>query len=165
MKKIICLIISILIVVFDQIAKQWVVKNLQFNASKEIIKEFFYFTHVSNSGVAFGLFKDGRIVFIPLTTIVILIIAYYIIFKSEDNFINVSLALVMGGAFGNLLDRIFRKDGVVDFLDVRFGVFKFWIFNIADSFVVIGTIILLIYMLFLYKRELTQNRKDENKKI
>jgi signal peptidase II len=146
------ILIAVLITGIDQLTKYLVINNLDYGVSNQIIDGFFYFTFINNKGAAFGMFQNAMIIFIPLTILVGGIIIY-MIFKSKDKLLNIALSFVLGGAVGNLIDRMFRSDGVVDFLDFRFGSFSFWIFNVADSFVVIGTILLAVYILFFHKEE------------
>ncbi|MDP4182123.1 MAG: signal peptidase II, partial [Bacillota bacterium] len=78
--------------------------------------------------------------------------------KTDNKFLKTALTIILGGAFGNFIDRLFRGS-VVDFLQFYFGSYQFPIFNLADSFIVIGTILLMFYMLFIQKEN--ENRKKE----
>lgn len=140
------------IVLLDQLTKYMVVKNIDLGNSITIIEQFFYLAHWRNKGAAWGIMQNGRAIFIPVT-IVVSIVLVYIMHKYENKLLRFSLSLILGGAIGNLIDRIFRPDGVVDFLDFHFGSYRFPTFNLADSFVVVGTIILAYYMLFIYKEK------------
>lgn len=110
----------------------------------QIIKNFFYLTYVRNYGAAFGMLQN-KTYFLILSAV--LMIALIIVFYHKiprNLFIRLSVGLILGGALGNLMDRI-RLGYVVDFLD-----FKIWpfVFNIADSSIVIGTILLCYILLF-----------------
>jgi signal peptidase II len=77
----------------------------------------------------------------------------YFMKKYDSKILRTAISFILGGAAGNLIDRIFRPQGVVDFLDFLIGSYHFPTFNVADSFVVIGTIVLAYYMLFVYKEK------------
>ena len=143
--KIIYFLISAIIVFFDQATKYVIVKNV---ASHEIIEvlAFFRIVNVSNRGAAFGLLQwAGNSFFIIISLIAISIIAYMIIKDKEGP---LGLSLILGGAIGNLIDR-FRFGYVVDFLDFHIGRYHWPAFNIADSSLTVGIILLLITYLFL----------------
>ncbi len=143
--------ISVIIIALDQIAKYVVMNNIRFGSLIEIIHGFFYLTYIKNSGAAWGIFKNGRYIFILLTLIVSGAIIYLLI-KSKNNIQRLSFCLILGGAVGNLIDRVFRVE-VVDFLEFHFGSYTFPVFNIADICVVIGTILLGFYILFIQKED------------
>lgn len=143
------LIISVLIIFFDQITKLLVVNNISLGESVEVIDNFFYLTYIENFGAAWGILQNGRYLFIVLTIIVSVILVYFI-FKLESKLLKLSLSFILGGGIGNLIDRIFRGS-VVDFLDLYFGTYDYPKFNVADIFVVVGTIILAYYLIFMYK--------------
>ena len=139
------LLITGLVILADQWSKQLVVNNLALGESFApipAIGNFFRIVHWRNTGVAFGLFQgSGWIFTIVGVGIVILIILFYKQVSDGPAAWRIALGLQLGGAIGNLIDRITRGY-VVDFL--WFG--KFPVFNIADSAIVIGAAILIIYM-------------------
>jgi len=145
-------IIIILAVVLDQATKMIVVRNLDYGTMIPVIDGFFYFTHTTNKGAAWGLFQNGRIFFLILTAAAAVVITY-VLFKNTNKLLRTALALILGGAMGNFIDRLF-KGSVVDFLDFYFGKwYHFPTFNIADSCVVVGTVLLMYFMLFVYKEK------------
>lgn len=144
-------LIIIAIVGLDQVTKLLVIKNIGYGEMIPVIKDFFFLTYHENTGAAWGIFPGGRYFFIVLTAIISIAMAYYL-FKTDNKYYKVSLSLILGGAIGNLLDRII-KGRVVDFLDFHFGTYNFPTFNVADSFVVIGTFLLAYYILFVYKEQ------------
>lgn len=146
-------IIIVLIVALDQISKYVVVKNINFGDAITIIDKFFYLTYWENKGAAWGIFQNGRYFFIAMTTVVSVIMAY-ILYKAENKLLKASISMILGGAIGNLIDRILRGS-VVDFLDFHFGTYHFPTFNVADSFVVVGTFLLAYYLIFIYKEKET----------
>lgn len=146
--------ISILYIVFsviilDQLSKLLILQNLNLNQSIEIFEGFFYLTLVHNTGAAFSILKDQAFLFIAISIIAIIAILFYMHKKQERVFLkDLSLALILGGACGNLIDRV-RFGYVVDFLD-----FRIWpVFNIADSAITIGALLLIISLLIDSKKE------------
>lgn len=139
----------ILTVIFlDQLTKFLVVHELGLNRSIAIFPNLLFFTYVQNRGIAFGLFRNGHNFLIILIICIILVLLYYT-FKSYKSCLMsyFSLSLILGGALGNLIDRL-RLGHVVDFIDVRFGKLQFPVFNVADCFVVLGTLLLSFKLLF-----------------
>lgn len=144
-KWLLLLAVTVLVILADQISKALVVANLALYeewAPIESLRSIFTFTYVQNTGAAFGILPDGGAFFVIVALIVIGIILYfYRQLPDSLPLIRVALGLQLGGALGNLLDRV-RLGYVVDFFD-----FKFWpVFNIADSCVVVGAIALVILM-------------------
>jgi signal peptidase II len=136
-------------IILDQLTKLWSVAVLKDGGSVKIIGDFLRFTYAENRGAAFSILQNQRWFFIIVTIIMLLVLAY-IYFKTKNitNLSRLSIAMIAGGAIGNFIDR-FRFGYVVDFIDVRFGSFyNFPIFNIADSFVVCGTILMIFLILF-----------------
>lgn len=154
------IILAILIAVIDQISKYIVVRNIQQGQLIPIIDNFFYLTFIRNKGAAFSMLENGRIIFLIITPIIAAILIY-IIFKSKSNFLKVSLAIILGGAAGNYIDRLLIGS-VTDFFSFRFGSYPFAIFNVGDSFITIGTILLAIYLLFIYKEPAKKDAKKVN---
>jgi len=141
--------ISLIIVLLDQIAKLYAVKLLRGNAPVVIIRNFLQFNYVENFGAAFGILQNRKIFFIIMTMLVVVGIIVYM--KTNPNLtimMKIALAMVIGGALGNLIDRI-RLGYVVDYIDVKFwGLYDFPVFNIADSFIVIATFIICYLVIF-----------------
>ena len=142
-------IITILIIALDQISKYAAVKYLKGNSSYIIIKDFLQLHYVENYGAAFSILQGRRIFFVIITSIVIVGIAFFLV-KSSYNLnrtMEISLVILLGGAIGNLIDRI-RLGYVVDFISVKFGKgYDFPVFNIADMAVVIGTSLIMLMIL------------------
>lgn len=136
--------LSIILLLIDQISKLLVVKIIDINHPIQIIKNFFYLTYTHNTGAAFSILTGQRI-FLILIGVVILIILFNYLRKNkvEKKVDKISFSLIIGGALGNLLDRIVRGY-VVDFIDVKIFGYNFPIFNLADTFIVIGVFLLLI---------------------
>ena len=137
----------------DLVTKILVDTHLTYADRVPVIEGFFYLTHVRNPGAAFGLFTDAdpvlrRIFFIGITVVAIgIIISFLRQLARGDRLSAVALGLILGGAVGNLVDRITR-DEVVDFLHFRlWGGYSWPDFNLADSFIVIGVAILILELL------------------
>ncbi|QXE03381.1 signal peptidase II [Terribacillus sp. DMT04] len=140
-------IIAIIAVIIDQLTKLAVVKNMTEGESIPIIDNFLYLSSHRNRGAAWGMLEGQFWFFYLVTAIVIVIVSYYIVkYSKESKLMGASLALVLGGAIGNFIDRLFRKE-VVDFVDTRFGDYHYPIFNVADSCLVVGVILIIIAML------------------
>ncbi len=145
------ILVSILIVILDQFSKYIVINNFDLNEKVPVINNFFYITHHVNKGAAWGILQ-GRILLLIIVSSIASIVMIYMLFKIEEKMFRLPISLILGGALGNLVDRIL-KGGVTDFFDVYIGSYDFPVFNIADSFVVIGSILLGVYILFIYKEE------------
>lgn len=146
--------IILAIIGLDQLTKYIVISNINYSEKRSVIDGFFYLTHWKNEGAAWGIMEGWRAFLIPVTIIVSIVLVYYLV-KSDNRLFKVALSMVLGGAVGNLIDRAFREGGVVDFLDFHFWSYNFPTFNVADCFIVIGTILLSYYILFVIKDEKT----------
>lgn len=136
-------LILVLILVLDQVTKYLASINLLEGQTIPVINGIFHITLVHNTGAAFGLFQAHSGVFVVLSIIVASLILYLNYrWVNKGTLVTCVLALIVGGAIGNLIDRI-RLGYVVDFLD-----FRIWpVFNVADSAISIGTIVLIIYII------------------
>ena len=129
----------------DQISKYIAIKYLSGIGSIPIIKNIFHLTYVENRGAAFGMFQNNQIIFVAVASIACIFGLYYL-YKKELNLLGkTAIILIISGAIGNLIDRI-RLGFVVDYFDFR--IIWDYVFNIADVFVVVGTILLCIYIIF-----------------
>lgn len=147
-------VVAVVILGVDQLTKYLVVSNMALYESwapVPALVNVFTIHYVTNTGAAFGLFQDGRLFFVVVAIVVSLIIlVYYWQLPSGQWLIRLSLGLQLAGALGNLIDRL-RLGHVVDFLD-----FQIWpVFNVADSSIVVGVLLLALLML----REDAQERK------
>lgn len=140
--------VALLGVLLDQSTKAFIHTKMKLYASVMVIDNFFYITSHRNRGAAFGILQDKYIFFLTIASIVVILLIYTIWKWREDNgFILLALSFILGGALGNLVDRIHYGE-VTDFLDFRFGTYHFPIFNAADSLIVIGVTLLIIVSLF-----------------
>ena len=145
------------IVVIDQITKVLVRQSIPLGDSRTIISGLLDLTHVQNTGAAFGLLNSVDFPYKPWIMIVvasvalIAIAAYGTQLGFHDRMARLGLALILGGAFGNLLDRAIIGH-VTDFVDVYWGVSHFWAFNVADAAINVGAALVLLDMIGLGRR-------------
>jgi signal peptidase II len=141
-------------VVVDQITKFAVNAYVPLYGSKTIIPNLLDFVHVHNAGVAFGFMNEYEhpsrgLLTTSLAVLALAGIAYYARHvKAEERVARLGLSLILGGAVGNLVDRL-RQGYVVDFVDVYWGTWHFWAFNVADAAITVGAILVFVDILFL----------------
>ncbi len=141
-------LIALVIIVFDQITKWAIVTYMSLGESITVIENFLYITSHRNRGAAWGILQGQMWFFYIVTLIVVVILVAYIQKLPKDQRImGYALGLMLGGAIGNFIDRIFRKE-VVDFINTYIFTYDFPIFNIADSALVVGVGIILVLTLF-----------------
>lgn len=141
-------IIIVLGIIIDRITKLWSVSALSKGTDIVIIKDFFQFSYLENRGAAFGIFQN-KIIFLGGFTSLLIIIMITVLLKSRKNskLLSMSLAIIISGAIGNLIDRLYYNY-VVDFISVHYkDVYSFPIFNVADILVCVGTFFLAIYII------------------
>ena len=146
------LIFSIFLLIFDQVSKAMIVS--QFDLYESIsITPFFNLTFVVNYGFAFGFLNSPSLNQIIVSIVILFIITYflYLLIKTQDRVFKICLVLILSGALGNFLDRIFRGY-VVDFIDIYVFNYHWPAFNVADSCISVGFVILMFNILFLSKK-------------
>ena len=154
-------LIALFVILLDQITKWLIVSKMYLGESIPIIDNIFYITSHRNRGAAWGILQGQMWLFYVITIIVIVGIMYYLYKAAKGKWmLGVSLALMLGGAIGNFIDRVIRKE-VVDFIHTYVFGYNFPVFNIADSALVIGVILLMIQML-LDERETKEKSYGEN---
>ncbi|MGM0445705.1 MAG: signal peptidase II [Bacillota bacterium] len=136
--------IGTILVIIDQLIKYNVNNKMVIGQTYPIIENFLHITYVKNTGIAFGLFKNNNLFMISIIIIIIVIVIYfYKREKNKDFLLSIATTVMLSGAIGNLIDRIFYGY-IIDYID-----FQFWpAFNLADSLIVIGSILLGIYLIF-----------------
>lgn len=145
--------ISLLCVGLDQLSKYLCVNNIALGESVTVIPGVLDFTYIRNDGAAFGSFSNARWIFMIASVVMILLILWYVVSKREEISIPavITFSLIVGGGIGNMIDRI-AYGYVIDFIDVKFLPFWKWIFNVADSFVCVGAVLLaLMFIIGEYK--------------
>jgi signal peptidase II len=132
----------------DRVTKIWALNALAQGKDIVVIKDIFSFSYLENRGAAFGIFQNKVLILSIVTSIVILGLVFYLIkFRPASKLLRYSLALIISGAVGNLIDRYVYKF-VVDFIMLHYkNVYYFPTFNVADMLVVVGTILLAICIL------------------
>lgn len=164
--------LAILLVIIDVITKVLAMQYLG-NGSVEVIPHLLKFTLIFNKGAAWGFLGDelvGRIILVIISWVaMIAIIAYFIVkYKTLNKLMKAILMVILAGDVGNLIDRTFYFNrGVVDFLDITDFIPRFGVFNFADSCLVVGILMLCVYFIVLWIKELVKegkaNRIKENK--
>ena len=156
MKKKYYIVFIIILCLFDQLSKLLILKSFNVGESSILIKGFLKLYYIQNRGISFGMFGSMRILIIIFS---LLIIGYMIYdFIKTNNKINILAdSLIISGAFGNLIDRIFRGY-VIDFISFTLFKREMSIFNVADSFITIGVILYIINILMEGKYERIKNK-------
>jgi signal peptidase II len=152
--------LSLSILVADQLTKILVDTRLSLYHSVPVIPGFMDLTHVRNAGVAFGILNEPGgplasyqpIVTTALAAVALAGIAFYARYiRPEEWIARVGLSLILGGAVGNLVDRLFRHY-VIDFVDVYFRQWHFWAFNVADAAITVGAAFVFFDLLFVARQ-------------
>jgi len=144
--------IAAAIVVMDQATKALVKARLPLHDSVTVIPGFFDLTHVRNTGAAFGMLNNMQFAYKPAVMVVVALVAlgavasYALTLPQTQRIARYGLALILGGAAGNLIDRA-TLGYVVDFVDVYWRGVHFWAFNVADSAITVGVILMLLDVL------------------
>lgn len=171
--KLIPFALTIFVIVLDQITKALVVKNIEpYTIGAQYLGDFLRIIHVYNPGVAFSFGADWpdflRRVMFSIVPIAVLVLVCVVYFRNKD-FTKVqrwAICGIVGGGFGNIIDRVFRAKGVVDFIDVKFyglfGLERWPTFNIADSAVVVCGILLIVsFIVTIIKQKKTEGEDEE----
>ncbi len=146
-------IIAVYLFLLDQIIKIIIQKKMNLSEQIKIIPNFISLFYVKNTGAAFSILKDNTILLIIISVIFLCIIKYMI--KKEKTLTNLSISsfgMIIGGVYGNLIDRIVHH-AVIDYISIQIFSYQFPIFNLADMGITIGAALLLIEMLYQKKEE------------
>lgn len=149
------------IVVLDQLTKWLIVENLEPATAYPVIGDFARLYLIRNSGAAFSMGEDATIIF-SIIQIIAVVVCVVLAFRVRNPWAIASVAMIGGGAAGNLIDRIFRYPGslqghVVDFVSIG----NFAIFNVADSAITVGVVVYLVYALFIEPKQLKQQENEQ----
>ena len=157
------------VILLDQVTKYWIHNNMGLYDTRPIISGFLDLHYIRNTGAAFG-FLSGiqpsiRIPFFIGISVVAIGIILYLFHKMEESryVVPVALSLVLGGAIGNLVDRV-RTGEVVDFLFIHYKRFQWPAFNVADIAITVGVSLLILHMFFLEKRLETEPETEKSEK-
>ncbi|KXY38575.1 lipoprotein signal peptidase LspA [Bacillus cereus] len=140
-------VIALFVIAIDQISKWLIVKNMELGTSIPIIDNVLYITSHRNRGAAWGILENKMWFFYIITVIFVVFIVFYMKkYAKTDKLLGISLSLILGGAIGNFIDRVFRQE-VVDFIHVYIFSYNYPVFNIADSALCIGVVLIIIQTL------------------
>ncbi|WP_010270078.1 signal peptidase II [Paenibacillus senegalensis] len=155
-------LIAIIVIALDQFTKRLIVNNMELGDTIPVLGDFFQITSHRNTGAAFGILEGQRWFFIVTTTVVVVAIIIYMtrLLKEKKKFLPFALALLLGGAIGNFIDRLLFGE-VVDFLKFRFQFnwfgqwvdYTFAIFNVADAAIVVGVFLVIAESFISWRRE------------
>jgi len=147
------IVVTVAVLLLDQITKTLITSLLSLHQSVEVIGSLFNIIYIRNPGAAFGIlggWRGARTLLLTLVPIAALAVIIYLYRKSTDRFAAVALSLIAGGAAGNLIDRL-RFGEVIDFLDFSLAGYHWPAFNVADSAITVGVVLMVAHGLF--KRE------------
>ena len=144
-------------VALDQLTKWLTVVYLDYQQSFPLWQDVLHLTHHRNEGAAFGMLSDHRWVFMVFSSVAIVALLIYLFrFPPKSRLVRISLAMIIGGGIGNMIDRI-ALGYVIDFID--FTLIDFAIFNVADSFVTVGAFMIMGYLIYDIVREAREAKK------
>jgi len=150
--------LTLVVVLLDRATKAWFEARTIEGWRHEVIHNFIYLVHSKNPGLAFGALADSastltRVILIAGSLVVIGVLAWLLVAgKTGSSVGNAGLALLLGGAAGNVADRIFHG-AVTDFFEVWLGTYRYPAFNVADSAITVGAVLMLVEVLFGRKPE------------
>ena len=136
-------IIAFFVFLIDFLSKQLVTNLMKLNQDISIIPNFFSLNYVQNTGAAWSILKDQRILLLIITVIVLFLISKHLHKENLSKPEEIAFGIILGGILGNLFDRLFYQY-VIDFLSFNFFGYQYPIFNLADTFIVCGVIFLII---------------------
>lgn len=162
--KLIPITLAFIVILLDQLTKFLIAKNIPYaTVGFQFFGDFLRIVHISNTGVAFSVgatwSQTVRALLFSLVPLAVIIVVIVVYFRNNDfsSLQRWAIMGIVGGGFGNLIDRFFRKEGVIDFIDVKFyglfGLERWPTFNVADSAVVVCGILLIISFLISIRRE------------
>ena len=163
-KKLVHAVAILLIIGLDQLTKMLAVSLLKPIDTFPILKNVLHLTYVENRGAAFGMLSNSRWVFMIISTVAILAMLVFLFSGKAPSIYEIPLVIVAAGGLGNMIDRI-ALGYVVDFIDFR--LINFAVFNVADSFVSVGAVLLVIALIFdvvrdNMKKKETKDTKNDN---
>lgn len=139
------IILTLIFLIIDIVSKVIVSRYILLDKSIKLINDFLYITYVRNTGAAWSMFSSRSVLVLIISSFIILgIILHVYKNKPKKRMEKIAYSLIIGGALGNLINRI-TYGYVIDFIDIKIFKYDYPIFNLADSFIVIGVILLVIY--------------------
>lgn len=169
--KLLPLTLTAVIIIIDQFTKYLIVKNIPiYTIGAEFFGDFLRIIHVANTGVAFSVgatwSENLRHILFSVIPVVVIVLVFIVYFRNNEwtTFQRWTIMGILGGGIGNLIDRIFRSEGVIDFIDVKFfGIFgleRWPTFNVADSAIIICGIMLAVSFIISIINEKKQNSQN-----
>ena len=153
------LVVSVILIIIDQLTKYFTVQNIDLYEVVEFIPNVVSLTYIRNTGAAFSILEGQMWFFYIVTVIVAAGLIYYMYTEARENkILGFLLSLILAGAIGNFIDRLFLQY-VVDMIKLEF--IDFAIFNVADSYLTVGVILLLIYTFYDERKTLKENNGDK----
>lgn len=149
---------SFILLIIDIISKLVIKNLLNLYESIKVIPNFFYLTYVKNEGAAFSILEGKQTILIILAICILIYLFNYLKKEKLDNYKVIYYSLLISGIFGNLIDRIVYNS-VIDFLDFKIFGYDYPIFNLADTFIVVGVILIIIEIIRKDLYEFRSNRK------
>jgi len=148
--KLVLFLVTALVIILDQLTKQLITRTMELGDSNPIINNFFYITYHRNTGAAFGILQGQMLFFYVVTTVAVIGILIWLskLNLKENRILALALALILGGTLGNFIDRVMYQ-AVIDFIHTVWWGNNFPIFNLADSALVCGAILMVIDILIL----------------
>ena len=151
-------IIAFFFFIIDLISKQLIMNLMNLYDQIKIINNFFYITYTKNNGAAWSILENERILLLIITVFVLYLINKYMNKEKLSKLENITYGMIIGGIIGNLFDRVVYGS-VVDFLDFKLFGYDYPVFNLADCFIVIGIIIMIIMTIRSEYHERSKSRR------
>lgn len=145
-------IIALILLVVDQLVKLIIKSSLHLHQELIVIKNFFSIHYLQNKGAAFSILQDKTLLLIIIAILYVAIMVYYIKKETFGNLSSIAIGLILGGIFGNLIDRIIYSE-VIDYLSFSFFGYNFPVFNIADIGITVGAFLLIIHYILEEKKK------------
>lgn len=139
--------IAVAVIVADQLTKSWIVGNVEQGSSFSVLGTWLNFVHGANSGILFGMVPQSASAFAVVSLVVIVLIVVYHRKAGRGIVMSVATALLLGGAIGNLIDRLLYG-AVVDWIDMGIGQWRFWTYNVADAAITTSLILIFVAAMF-----------------
>ena len=140
--------VALLIYVADQVSKALVAANIGLDQRIRVVGDLVQLWHARNAGAAFSLFQGGQLLFLVVSVVALgMIVYFHRAFRGHSGWLQVVLGLILGGTLGNLTDRL-RQGYVTDFVSIGVGDMRWPTFNVADSSIMIGIGLLVVYLVF-----------------
>jgi signal peptidase II len=139
--------LAAIVIVLDQLSKAWIVANISLGEFIDILDGYLRLIYTKNNGAIFGMFRDNALLFAAVSIGVVALIVAFHGRSAPSRSTSIALGLLLGGAIGNLIDRL-RYGSVVDFVDMGIGDLRFYTYNVADAAITTAIVALIVLALF-----------------